>query len=127
VAKGFGVAAELRSLLNGAHRWVKDAVQDVKDGIPFPMCGIDSDNGGEFINQQLIDWCAENSVQFTRGRPYRKTDNCFVERKNGDRVRKTIGYHRFDTEAEQAALARLDQIRQEKERLLRGENGGPLG
>jgi hypothetical protein len=69
------------------------------------MLGIDSDNGGEFINTQLITWCEEHHVQFTRGRPYRKNDNCFVEQKNGDRVRKTVGYHRFDSEAEQAALA----------------------
>jgi hypothetical protein len=91
---------ELRSLLNGAHRRVMQAVQDVKDGIPFPMRGIDSDNGGGFISRQLIGWCAENSVRFTRGRPCRKNGNCFVEQKNGDRVRKTIGCRRFDTEAE---------------------------
>jgi hypothetical protein len=138
---------EPRALLNGAHRRVKEAVRNVKHNIPFPMMGIDSDNGGEFINKQLIDWCHENHVRFTSGRPYRKNDNCFVERKNGDRVRKTIGYHRLDTEAEYTALAEvyrftnplvlrrfelaalthLDKIRQEKERFLRGEDGGPSG
>ena len=98
---------ELRSLLNSAHRWVKEAVQDIKNSLPFPMLGIDSDNGGEFINHQLINWCIEHHITFTRGRPYRKNDNCFVEQKNGDRVRKTVGYFRFDTEAEQAALAEV--------------------
>ena len=52
------------------------------------MLGIDSDNGGEFINHQLFDWCIQNEVKFTRGRPYRKNDNCFVEQKNGDVVEK---------------------------------------
>ena len=98
---------ELRSLLNSAHRWVKEAVQDIKNTLSFPMLGIDSDNGGEFINNQLINWRLEHQVTFTRGRPYRKNDHCFVEQKNGDRVRKTVGCHRFDTEAEQAALAEV--------------------
>ncbi|MDR0688703.1 MAG: hypothetical protein LBG08_00340 [Spirochaetaceae bacterium] len=62
----------------------------------FPLRGVDSDNGGEFINHQLKDWCDLNHIQFTRGRPYRKNDNCFVEQKNGDVVRKTVGYARFE-------------------------------
>ena len=65
---------ELRALLNSAHRWVMQAVQDVRNSIPFPLRGIDSGNGGEFINQQLIGWCAKNKVNFTRGRPCRKND-----------------------------------------------------
>jgi hypothetical protein len=60
------------------------------------MLGINSDNGGEFINHQLLDWCIQNGVKFTRGRPCRKNDNCFVEQKNGDVVRKTVGYARFE-------------------------------
>jgi hypothetical protein len=64
-----------------AHRWVKEAVAALKTALPFPILGIDSGNGGEFINKQLIDWCAGNGVQFTRGRPYRKNDNCFAEQK----------------------------------------------
>ncbi len=95
---------EERPLLNNAQRWVKEAVEDVKETLPFPMRGVDSDNGGEFINHQLFLWCKKEEIQFTRGRPYRKNDNCFVEQKNGDRVRKTVGYFRYDTEAEYEAL-----------------------
>jgi hypothetical protein len=62
------------------------------------MLGIDSGNGGEFINRRLLDWRIQNNVKFTRGRPCRKNDNCFVEQKNGDAVRKTIGYGRFEGE-----------------------------
>jgi hypothetical protein len=98
---------EEQSLRNRAHRRVKEATARVKDQLPFPLLGIDSDNGGEFINQQLLGWCQEHHIQFTRGRPYRKNDNCFVEQKNGDMVRKTVGYFRFDTDAEQAALAEV--------------------
>jgi uncharacterized protein YuzB (UPF0349 family) len=96
---------EPRSLLNNAHRWVKEQVADIYENLPFPMLGIDSDNGGEFINHQLFDWCIQNKVKFTRGRPYRKNDNCFVEQKNGDVVRKTVGYTRFEGETAQKALA----------------------
>jgi len=84
------------ALLNNAHRWVKESIESIRDNLPFPMLGIDSDNGGEFINHQLLDWCVQNNIKFTRGRPYRKNDNCFVEQKNGDVVRKTVGYGRFE-------------------------------
>jgi hypothetical protein len=84
------------ALLNNAHRWVKEQIAHAKDALPFPMLGIDSDNGGEFINHQLLDWCVQNGIKFTRSRPYRKNDNCFVEQKNGDVVRKTVGYARFE-------------------------------
>jgi hypothetical protein len=95
---------EERALRNRAHRWVKENIAEVHDTLPFPMLGLDDDNGGEFINNQLLTWCRENRIQFTRGRPYRKNDNCFVEQKNGDVVRKTVGYYRFDTDEEFAAL-----------------------
>jgi hypothetical protein len=87
---------EERALLNNAHRWVKEQIALTRENLPFPMLGIDSDNGGEFINHQLLHWCVMSGVKFTRSRPYRKNDNCFVEQKNGDVVRKTVGYARFE-------------------------------
>jgi hypothetical protein len=95
------------ALLNNAHRWVKERIESTRDSLPFPMLGIDSDNGGEFINHQLLDWCIQNNIKFTRGRPYRKNDNCFVEQKNGDVVRKTVGYGRFEG---QNAFNALDEL-----------------
>lgn len=94
-------------LLNNAHRWIKEQIADTQKNLPFPMLGIDSDNGGEFINHQLLDWCVQNNIKFTRGRPYRKNDNCFVEQKNGDVVRKTVGYSRFEGEK---ALKELSEV-----------------
>ena len=98
---------EERALLNNAHRWAKEQIAQAKENLPFPMLGIDSDNGGEFINHQLLDWCTQNGVAFTRGRPYRKNDNCFVEQKNFDIVRKTVGYCRFEGEKAAKALAEV--------------------
>jgi IS30 family transposase len=86
------------ALPSRAHRWVKAQIALMKSQLPFPLLGIDSGNGGEFINHQLLDWRRNNGVKFTRGRPYRKNDNCFVEQKNGDVVRKTVGYARFEGE-----------------------------
>jgi len=98
---------ELRALPNQAHRWVKEAAEEVRGQLPFPMKGVDSDNGGEFINHQLVDWANDKHIQFTRGRPYRKNDNCFVEQKNGDIVRRVVGYYRFVSEAEYRALQQV--------------------
>ena len=90
---------ELRAL-----RWVKESVVGIRSNLPFTLIGVDSDNGSEFINHTLIDYCRAEGIEFTRGRPYRKNDNCFVEQKNDMAVRRTVGYYRFDTEAEFEAL-----------------------
>jgi hypothetical protein len=95
---------ELRALHNRAHRWVKEEIAGIYDTLPYPMKGIDSDNGGEFINHQLWNWCNDHQITFTRGRPYRKNDNCFVEQKNDLAIRRTVGYYRFDTPREYEAL-----------------------
>jgi hypothetical protein len=98
---------EVCALLNNAHRWVKEQIAHTFETLPFPMLGIDSDNGSEFINHQLLDWCIHNNIKFTRARPYRKNDNCFVEQKNGDVVRKTVGYARFEGDIALNTLAEV--------------------
>jgi hypothetical protein len=95
---------ELGALLNNAHRWVKEHLEYTKENLPFPLLAFDSDNGGEFINHQVLNWCIQNNIKFTRGRPYHKNDNCYVEQKNGDVVRKTVGYARFEGEKAYSAL-----------------------
>jgi IS30 family transposase len=75
------------ALLNNAHRWVKEQIFLTKAALPFPMLGIDSDNGGEFINHQILDWCLQNGIKFTRSRSYRKNDDVV---RTGDTVRITI-------------------------------------
>jgi hypothetical protein len=95
---------ELRALRNQAHRWVKEATENIYEHLPYPLKGVDSDNGGEFINHQLWTWANDHQITFTRSRPYRKNDNCFVEQKNDVAVRHTVGYYRFDTAQEFEAL-----------------------
>jgi hypothetical protein len=97
----------MRALRNKAQRWSFAAIMDIERTLPFPLLGLDSDNGSEFINNQLFRWCTSNEVTFTRSRPHRKNDNCFVEQKNFPVVRQQVGYIRYDTEAELTVLAEL--------------------
>jgi transposase InsO family protein len=96
-----------RSVRNKAQRWVFEALQHVVVSFPFPILGVDSDNGSEFINDQLLRWCTEHKVTFTRSRPGNKNDGAYVEQKNWARVCELVGYYRYDTAAE---LAKLNEI-----------------
>jgi hypothetical protein len=71
------------------------ALQRARTLFPFPILGIDTDNGGEFINEVLIAYCEQAQISFTRGRPYLKNDQCFVEQKNGAIVRQVVSYDRL--------------------------------
>ncbi|WP_200837456.1 hypothetical protein [Ruania rhizosphaerae] len=75
--------------------------------MPFPVLGIDSDNGSELINHHLLHWCQEWQITFTRSRPGNSNDGAHVEQKNWAVVRTVVGYHRYDTAAE---LALMNQI-----------------
>jgi len=71
----------------------------VRKQLPMPMLGLHSDNGSEFINHSLYDYCRRNGITFTRSRSYKKNDNCHVEQKNWTVIRRVIGYDRFSTKA----------------------------
>jgi hypothetical protein len=98
---------ETEAVRNKAQKWVFDALKDIRQKMPFPLLGIDSDSGGEFINDQLFRYCQEKKITFTRSRPYRKNDSCFVEQKNYSIVRRAVGYLRYDTEEELLTLKEL--------------------
>jgi hypothetical protein len=98
---------ETEAVRNKAQKWVFDALKDIRQRMPFPILGIDSDSGGEFINDQLFRYCQEEEITFTRSRPYRKNDSCFVEQKNYSIVRRAVGYLRHDTEEELLTLNQL--------------------
>jgi hypothetical protein len=96
-----------RSVKNKAAIWVFDALEQVIAEFPFPILGIDSDNGSEFINHHLFDYCAEHKITFTRSRSGNKNDGAHVEQKNWTHVRELVGYLRFDTDRELAVLNRI--------------------
>ena len=89
---------ECLALLHRSQKNVSAAVKLLRDRLPFPLLGIDSDNDGVFINETLLRYCADQKVTFTRSRPYRKNDQAHVEQKNWSVVRRTIGYERYESE-----------------------------
>ena len=86
---------------------VGTAIHKVRQRLPFAMEGLDSDNGSEFINMNIANWCHREHITFTRSRPYKKNDNCYVEQKNGSIVRRVIGRDRYSSKE---ALEVIDRI-----------------
>jgi len=82
---------------NRGQRAVFAAVLAVRQRLPFPLRGIDSDNGAEFINHHLYRYCQREDSAFTRGRSYRKNDQAHVEQKNWSVVRRQVGYDRYES------------------------------
>jgi hypothetical protein len=97
---------ECLPLLYRSQETVLAAIQRARTLFPFPILGINTDNGGEFINEAVIAYCEQEHLTFTRGRPYLKNDQCFVEQKNGTIVRQVIGYDRLVGEHASAATHR---------------------
>lgn len=98
---------EMVAVKNKAQVWVFAGIKSIKERLPFSILGIDSDNGAEFINAHLLRYCKEEQITFTRSRPYRKNDSCFVEQKNWSVIRRAVGYGRYDTEKELSILNEL--------------------
>jgi hypothetical protein len=86
---------------------VQTAIHKVRLDLPFSLLGIDSDNGSEFINQCLYQYCRKNKISFTRSRSYKKNDSCHVEQKNGNIVRRIVGYDRYTSKAAYDYLERI--------------------
>lgn len=96
-----------RSIPNKAAIHVVEAIKYATALFPFPILGIDSDNGSEFINAHLYGYCLAEKITFTRGRPGNKNDGSHVEQKNWTHVRSLVGYLRFDTPAELELLNKI--------------------
>jgi len=104
VASGW---TETGAVINKAQVWVFDALKSIRAHQPFPLLGIDSDNGAEFINNHLLRYCLQEEITFTRGRSGKKNDGCFVEQKNYSVVRRAVGYARYDSAAQLRLLNEL--------------------
>lgn len=105
---------ENRSIAERTGKCVKAALDDIARALPFPILGVDSDNGSEFINDDLFEWCTKRRITFTRSRPGNKNDGCHVEQKNWSVVRMLVGYYRYDCAAE---LLLLNEIWRLQSRL----------
>ena len=87
---------EAEAVMGKAQEGILSGVEKTRERSPYKISGIDSDNGSEFINRQLYDYCIKNDIIFTRSRPYKKNDNAHIEQKNYTTVRQVLGYQRFD-------------------------------
>jgi hypothetical protein len=95
---------DVTALPHRSQEAVSKAIHLMRQRLPFPLFGIDSDNGSEFINDLLYRYCLDEKITFTRSRPYKKNDQAHVEQKNWSVVRHTVGYDRWETEQELALL-----------------------
>ena len=98
---------ECVAVRNKAQIHVFAAIKRARQRLPFPLLGIDSDSGSEFINDQLYRYCLQEKITFTRGRVGRKNDNAYVEQKNWSVVRRAVGYWRYDSREQLALLNTL--------------------
>lgn len=103
---------DITGLIHRSKEAVYEAVRLMRQRLPFPLLGIDSDNGTEFINELLYSYCLDEKITFTRSRPYQKNDQAHVEQKNWSVVRRTVGYDRWETLSELTLLESIyDDLR----------------
>ena len=100
---------DVTALLHRSQDAVSAAIQRMRQRLPFPLLGIDSDNGSEFVNDSLYRYCLNEKLTITRSRPYQKKDQAHVEQKNWSVVRHTVGINRWETEQEQTLLERISE------------------
>lgn len=98
---------EGESIMGKGQKVTLEALKSMRSRTPFSWKGLDSDNGSEFINHFLWDYCKSEELVFTRSRANKKNDNAYVEQKNWTHVRKLLGYFRFDTRGEQVIINSL--------------------
>lgn len=104
VASGW---TELQPVWGLGKQRVGTAVHHIRQRLPFPLKSLHTDNGAEFINHTLYNWCRQEKVSFTRGRSYRKNDQAYVEQRNWLTVRRQVGYDRLASKEAYALLGQL--------------------
>ena len=89
---------EVRAMWGRGQAGTLAALRDVEASLPFELLGLDSDNGGEFLNHHVLSWLQKRPrpVFMTRSRPYKKDDNAHIEQKNWTHIRQCFGYERHD-------------------------------
>jgi hypothetical protein len=101
---------ELEAVWGKGQVRVGAAIHHVWERLPVLLVGLDSDNGSEFINRSLYDWCQRHAITFTRSRAWKKNDSAHVEQKNGAVIRHLVGYDRFASKAAYAQLRRVYEL-----------------
>ena len=107
VASGW---TELQAVWGLGQQRVGGAIQHERRRLPFPLLSLHTDNGSEFINQGLFTWCHREQIGFSRGRPYRKNDQAYVEQRNYVAIRRLLGHDRLSTKRAYALLQQLYRL-----------------
>jgi len=89
--------SEQFAVMGKGEEGVVNAFNEIEKDLPFKLLGLDSDSGSEFINWHMVKHCQKKNLFFTRSRPDHKNDNAHIEERNNTRVRKLLGFDRFDT------------------------------
>lgn len=82
---------------------------------PYAITSLDFDNGYEFLNWKMHEYCNRKKLGFTRGRSYHKNDQAHIEGKNNHSIRKVIGYARITN---LRIVALIEDLYQHEIRLL---------
>lgn len=98
---------EAEAVMGKGQRRTLEAIKTARPRFPFDWKEAHPDNGTSFINYYIYDYAKAEKLEFSRSRPYHKNDNCFVEQKNSQNVRKVVGHVRYDTELELEILNSL--------------------
>ena len=98
---------ELQPVWGKGKTRVGTAIHLLRQRLPFPLEALHTDNGSEFLNDGLIPWCRQEGIRLTRGRPYKKNDQAWVEQRNWQSVRRSVGYERYSTKAAYELLLKL--------------------
>lgn len=98
---------ESAACINKAQIHVFEVTETLSNRFLFPIAGIDSDNGSEFINAHMLAYCIDNKITFRQSLSYKKNDSCHVEQKNYSMARRSVGYLRYDTQDEIDVLNEL--------------------
>lgn len=101
---------ELEAVHGKSRERVGGAIHRVRERLPFPLRYLHTDNGGEFLNHLLVEWCRRQGIRITRGRPYRKNDQAYVEQRNDTSVRQLVGYLRYSSPQAQAQLQKVYRL-----------------
>lgn len=101
---------ECLALLRRSEADVIGALNSVRRRLPFSVLGLDTDNGSEFINYEMLRYCQREHITFTRSRVNRRNDQAYVEEKNGSVVRRLIGYDRYEGVEAWRALMQLYEV-----------------
>jgi hypothetical protein len=101
---------ECLAVRNRGQLAVFQAIIRFRARLPFPLRGLDSDNGVEFLNTHLVTYCQQEQLTFTRSRPFKKNDQAYVEQKNWSIVRHLVGYARYEGQPAWDALQNLYDV-----------------